>query len=402
MCTFSKFCTSFSTGERKIIIQTVIGRSGSLMLQSLLDNHPQILMFPGILNFYSTLWDNLNNSNNNQKKILLNHFIFLKDLMTPYNIYHHVGKHGNESTEIDYSKIIEEIEALSFNRESRREVFLAIHFAFCAYFRYDINKIKFIYCHEHSIDFNDLCMRNIINDFPDAQIFCSVRSATTNVYSILNWYKKKKKIENVLWQKNRYQFDAIQRFCIYWYIDGIRLINNYYQHFKIIRLEDIQKNPEAFMKVLCQILGIEFSKSLTETTFAGKLWHGDIFSDKKTGVRDSAIKVDVARPLIGNLLSFLASIYLKPVQKEFGYVPENKRVFVIEKYVLLITCVFWFYYSISDRWHHFVKKDNNYFSRKALMIIKKNILEIFSDVKNFSAYLNRRVLSCNKLIFIGK
>lgn len=48
------------------------GRSGSMLLQSLLDNHPQILMFPQIISIYFD-WDDLKELKN-PKKFLENFF----------------------------------------------------------------------------------------------------------------------------------------------------------------------------------------------------------------------------------------------------------------------------------------------------------------------------------------
>lgn len=326
--TFEQFVRSFEQNGSRVIVQTVAGRSGSLFLQSLFDGHPDILMYPGVINFYSTVTLIMGQDLSCWQSVLLESIETWKDIFQEYNIYSKVGRKGNECTDIDSCRILELVkQAIGETVPDRRTLFLAFHYAVGIYFNIDLLRVRIIYFHEHSGYIPPRVLDEIITDFPGCKMLCITRDPRSNYLSIVRW------------TKNRNQYCQITDRCWRWYLRYLQAINDYSDYFLIIRLEDIQRYREAYVMKLAELLSVDYNDSLLETTFCGKLWWGDNYSTLQSGFRNSAANGSWHRELSRIKVTVL-EILLKDELAALGYSAQYQN-FGLMHILALLLLPFW-------------------------------------------------------------
>lgn len=269
-----------------MVIQTVIGRGGSLLFQGLWDSHPQILMFPGMLNFYSKLWSEVVAGPEKWKEIIRAHLDFLDMLAEPLNIRKNLGERKDESIVIPKEEMISMLMGLKPSRDwQRRELFLAFHFVVAKAFHIQLEGKKIIYCHEHTVDVNGAWVTGILADFPSFRIFCCVRDPVSNYKSLVNWKVQRKDVDNTLWKSMAYQPDILLSYSVYWYLDGLIAASRFSSQFFFIRLEDLRAYRIRTLKLCAAIMEVEVTETMSVVSFGGKVWEGDVFSSKTSSYK---------------------------------------------------------------------------------------------------------------------
>lgn len=285
----------------------MIGRSGSLLLQSVLDGHPQVLMYPGIVNFYSEIAAKLAAEPTEWQRSVTETLQKWLQICEAYNIHRNLGDKGDESIVISTIQIAE-IAAQQLRSSpkdlSRSDWFLLIHYAIGVYMRIDLSQTEVIYCHEHDTQNNFVDDLSI--DFPTAFVVCSVRDPRSNFVSIQNWLAHTENLDVEAWATQKYIRGYRDLLCRRWYQRCLDLVNRHHDKFILVRLEDLQSSPLEYIERLAKILNIENCDALKQTTFGGRLWGGDCFSPRGAGFRNSA-----ATKLWQNKLSPLTQIALE-------------------------------------------------------------------------------------------
>jgi hypothetical protein len=355
--TFPEFQQQFKDNNGKVVVQTVIGRAGSLFLQSLLDNHPQVLMYPGVLNFYESMWRDVSKKPAEWKSIVKEKIILWNNVMVPYNIHQNLGEGGNETININPDEIVSIMEGSGSPGAGRRIFFLLLHYAVGVYFKKDLASVRVIYIHEHTVNVTGEMVAMMSEDFPDCKIICMVRNPLTNYPSIVNWERKRQTESGEIWKANRYIENIFMDMGIFWYKRFLKVINSHHSNFVIIRLEDMQKHRQDYLQKICRLLAISDSETLNHTTFLGKEWHGDNFSPRQKGFRQSAL-ASVEKSKLESMKQSLIIMLLKGEMNALGY--ELNAIGIFTRVKLWIIFPFWNFPDyrkiFSLRYYAYMKK----------------------------------------------
>ncbi len=348
---FSAFKQRMENNEIKIVFQMVVGRGGSLLLHSLLDNHPSILAYPGILNFHTDIWPAISSDPTNAEAVLAKKMGEWIAEMSPYNVGKNLGETFSDVIEIDCRKIAHETgKLLGSNFNDKKNLFIALQFSIADYFGISLNDKRVVYCHEHSSTYDVSLVQSILMAWPQALFLAILRDPRSNYIALLNWEKKRTELNIHTQERHRYIQNMYADMCYFWYTRLLEVASLHPDNFLLIRLEDLQKDKTQMLHKLCHELKIEFNDSLLQTTFLGKTWHGDNFSPKGSGIRNSADPKKWKTEL-----SFLRKSIFEIVLKREIEILEYPFLYRKNFFGKLFTWLFfpiWFYKD----WEHIFKK----------------------------------------------
>ncbi|MDH3972680.1 MAG: sulfotransferase [Deltaproteobacteria bacterium] len=270
---------NISTNVSVLAVQNY-GPSGTLLLQSLLDGHPNILSFPTVYihNFFY-FWDKHGDESTDS---LINSFI------DEYNFWFHpegavkaLGLHqmGENMDETIY--VSEEIfkNTLSHivgrdEHPSRKSFFIAIYFSYAKALGRKIDEPVVLVFPIHNLP--RLHAKYLIEDFPNAKFVHMIREPIQLIVSSF-----KHVTQNYL-PANPAECAYSQMLNDYikqWGWPNKRFVYGYKPYFneherfsKAVKLEDIHTNPEIVLKTICEWLDIPWHKCLLTSTFNGKKW----------------------------------------------------------------------------------------------------------------------------------
>ena len=325
------------TLPKKITALFHFGRSGTGLLHSLIDAHPEISTLPSV--YFSEFFDYFT-----WKKIIAggwedmaNRFTTIYDVLfdasssTPipdgYNKFISymgkkeglttVGKDKNETLSVDKKIFIKELKQLMsfYDRLDAITFFKLIHSSYEITLQNPYEK-KHIFYHIHNPE--DYAKLNFLSLTPSANLLMMVREPLQNCES---WIKKS-------FYENNYKKVASRIFTMMFDID-----NSIFQDKKSIgvRLEDLKENPKKTMQALCGWLDIIENDSLYEMTAQGKKWWGDPTSKDYEKEGSSPFgKISINRK-IGSVFSdndqFILSTLFYPFRVRFNYAKENLEQF---------------------------------------------------------------------------
>ena len=325
------------TLPKKITALFHFGRSGTGLLHSLIDAHPEISTLPSV--YFSEFFDYFT-----WKKIIAggwedmaNRFTTIYDVLfdasssTPipdgYNKFISymgkkeglttVGKDKNEILSVDKKIFIKELKQLMsfYDRLDAITFFKLIHSSYEITLQNPYEK-KHIFYHIHNPE--DYAKLNFLSLTPSANLLMMVREPLQNCES---WIKKS-------FYENNYKKVASRIFTMLFDID-----NSIFQDKNSIgvRLEDLKENPKKTMRALCGWLDILENDSLYEMTAQGKKWWGDPTSKDYEKEGSSPFgKISINRK-IGSVFSdndqFILSTLFYPFRVRFNYAKENLEQF---------------------------------------------------------------------------
>ncbi len=316
----------------KVIALLHFGRSGTGLLHSLIDSHPEMTTLPGVYlrgYFNEGIWEKL--SANGWRELperFADEFAVLFDARTskpipgrlgeqPFSIGKEegmtsVGENRNEFLSLDREMFCRAALRLMAGMESvdPKSFLMVVHAAF-----EEVNKstveqsVRKRLCFYHIHNPDDYAMPNFLRYAPNARLLMTVREPIQNCDSWLHLCldSHSKCVGRIL--ALLYGFDQIP----------FRLRPSVG-----VRLEDLKARPEATMKALCAWLGVEVTPSLYEMTAQGKKWWGDPTSpDYGQGEAMSPFDETTTKRPVGTILSakdqFILRTLFYPFSLRFGY-----------------------------------------------------------------------------------
>jgi len=391
-----------STPEKTILPQKIIslvhfGRSGSGLLHSLIDNHPEVSTLPSIYfseYFDHSTWDKIiKNGWYNIVDNFISTYEVLFDAKSNvsiatigkkrlYNIGFNegmvnMGNHQNESLSVDKNLFRQElISLLDCYKELNSLIFFKlVHVAYERAIK-NFNHKSLIFYHIHNPD--TYAQLNFIQSDPNANWVMIVRDP---IQSCESWIKHS-------FRHNDYQICAL-RIC-----KMLIEIDNYaYKNQKSIgvRLEDLKNYPKKTMPALCQWMGIEENESLYEMTMQGKKWWGDpTSSDHLTDGMNPFGKISINRK-IGSILSkndqFILRTFFYPFSVRFGYYDNNLEQFKNDLQTIrpMIDQMFDFEKVIKERTSD---ETNNFMNSGSYVYLRSILKDRWNVLNEFHTYPN--------------
>jgi len=322
---------------KKITAMVHFGRSGTGLLHSLIDGHPEVSTLPSI--YFSEFFDNFS-----WEKIIAGGWeemadrfvstyavlfdassdvkIFTKGKRLVDNIGNkegmtNVGKEGNEILSVNKKVFIEELQRLMdcYDRLNAASFFKLVHSAY-EKTQNDNNEKKLIFYHIHNPD--TYALLNFFKLEPNTNWLMMVREP---LQSCESWLLKS-------FRDNNYKDIVIKIFQMLFDIDQAIYRND---NSIGVRLEDLKEYPKETIQALCSWLGIKENNCLYQMTVQGKKWWGDPSSPDFTKEGMSPFDKTSINRKLGSVFSkkdqFILRTLFYPFSVRFGYAKENLEQF---------------------------------------------------------------------------
>ena len=381
----------------KIIALVHFGRSGTGLMHSLIDNHPQVSTLPSIYfseYFNPSTWEKIISSGWEK---MIDRFINIYDVFFDstskipiqskgqkliYDIGHMFGMTslGDKKDEILAINKVEfqaELQKLMkfYNVLNSFEFFKLVHLAYQKLIG-DKKEKNLIFYHIHNPDI--ITQLNFMQFAPNVSWLIMVREPLQSCESWIRDSFVKKKYDEIVFKilDMLYEIDKI----IYQQQNAIG-----------VRLEDLKDSPKKIMPILCRWMGIEETSSLYEMTAQGKKWWGDPHSpDYETDGMNPFGKTSVSRK-IGSIFSTTDQYILRtlfyPFNVRFGYTQKDQDQFELdlEKVRPMLDRLFDFEKVIIEN-----TKSNktNFMKSGSYLFFRSCLIERWNTLKKFGSYPN--------------
>ena len=263
------------------------GRSGTVFLHSLFDGHPEVLTFPAtrLNSFHHRQWPDIASANSRaemaRKFVAWNPSCFDGRRDRWLEGLADLGPNKDTPLFVDEARFEEALLARLPDgppgKITRREFFLAAHFAYAEARGEDTSKKTLLLYHMHSPEAYD-GVRAALDDFPGMVAIGTVRDP---IRSLASYLRKNRDVARAWGQADRDEygrmartggFNALYRHQLAGWselFDRLRIPRH------TVRLEDLHDRPRASMERLAAWLGIAWDERLLESTWGGLAYWGD-------------------------------------------------------------------------------------------------------------------------------
>ncbi len=311
----------------QVVFLYTLGRSGSNLLQSLLDENEEILMIPTIIWYYFDWEFKLSKHANNPHKLIYE-FIYNSSFSLDWYL-DGLGIDKNEIFDLKrdniYEKLLEVVSDTS--TINRKEFLLLFHEVYANVHNINLNTKTVLVLHHHfpingnaynfftnnfTIDFKgkDL-FTNALADFPNVKIMQTIRHPYEVFHSRINSIIDNEILDikafyNTIYSLNFSSCDALEKKFLL------------KEKYKFIHYEKMHQNTKATMIELAKFLNITYNDELLISTIGGKLWWGNNPSKPINGTNEKMAILKWQDNLEDDYKK-IAQSYFKQYIVKFGY-----------------------------------------------------------------------------------
>ena len=358
------------------------GRVGSDFFQSLLDSHPEIYVFNGVLKI-NDFWAKAYTTKIENKYIvedIINEFVghYIVKFKSYYDLEerkNELGKNRDEFIDINIEQYkIHLKKILELEPITTKSFLRAVYLAWALVLGQDLSRKKLFFHHLHHIWDLDTYLK----DFPNSKIIAMTRDPrAAYVSGVENWNKYSKLSKN----------PSHNYFVLNRTIEDASYLETLDKDYRVLKLEDL--GQKKILENFCSWAGVSFNKSMLHATWNGLRWWGDKLStskikEKETGFSPSIIKNKWEEKL-GIIEKVSLNFLLYNRLKWYGYKCENKSNFLY-----FLPMLFFIIVPTKYEWQYISPK-NLYFLLK-----EKKIRLIFTSFY----YYSKRVLLFYKLLLL--
>ena len=373
------------------------GRSGTGLLHSLIDDHPEVSTVPSIylseyfnhssweriisdgwsqmadrfMSIYDVIFDARSKTPVQSSGLILLYGIGLKEGMA------NVGDKRDEVLKVDKEVFRAELHRL-MNFYDQLDALLFFKLVHIAYDRAinNIHQKSLIFYHIHNP--STQAQLNFVRLAPKANWVMMVREP---LQSCESWLRRP-------FEKNDYVNIATRIRTMFFQIDTII----YHKKNSVgVRLEDLKERPRQTIPALCNWMGIKETESLYEMTAQGKKWWGDpSSSDFAQDGMNPFGKTSINRK-IGSIFSendqYILQTLFYPFSVRFGYIEENAEQFEIDLQTIrpMMDNMFDFEKTIVELTH----ADPEQFMKSGLYLyLRSALIERWDILKEHGTYPN--------------
>ena len=388
----------------KLVALLFVGRSGTVFLQSLIDNHPEISTLPNMYlrGFFGPgVWNKISAGGWRElPERFADEYEVLFDSTSPKTTPGRpndgrpnmgweegltaVGENRDEALSLDRKKFCFEALRLmgGLDNIDPRSFLMVIHAAYEKVLGTKTKKHIAFY-HIHNPD--NFTQLNFLRYAPDARLVVMVREP---IQSCESWIR-------LPFKQNDYTKIVPRILSMFFDIDKI-----VYRKLESVgvRLEDLKAQPKATMRALCAWMGVHEAPSLYQMTVQGKKWWGNLsYPDYQEGQDVSPFDdAPIKRP-VGMVFSEKDQLVLRtlfyPFSVRFGYRKPAQAAFEkdLKKIRPLLDELFDFETVILERSNidsvQF-KRSGNYLLLRAGLLDRWDVLNEFKDYPNMIFPLN--------------
>ena len=384
-------------GPNKIVSLVHFGRSGTGLLHSLIDGHPEVSSMPSIYFsefFNHSTWDNIVSGGWSK---MADHFIatykvlFDASVQNPIesksrNLITNLGQKEGMANLGDQRDEVLRVDKALFQLELQRLMDLHDHLDAYVFFKLvhmaydkalkDRNLKSLIFYHIHNPD--NYAKLNFVQSAPHANWVMMVREP---IQTCESWVRSS-------FYNNEYAGISTKIITMLFEIDNIIYDK---QNAIGVRLEDLKKFPRKTIPALCDWMGIEETESLYDMTAQGKKWWGDPGSPdfKKDGMEPFG-KTSIERTL-GSIFSendqFILRTLFYPFSVRFGYAEQNLEQFKVDLQVIrpMLDKMFDFEIKMGQRMH----KDAEQFMKSGYYLyLRSGLIDRWNLLAKWHTYPN--------------
>ena len=270
----------------KLILLAAGGRAGSHFFHSLLDEHPQILQFPGSIRVDNNLKLILDTKDLKKKAKLFIKFYpeFFNSKLNTLERWDRLGEKKQSDFKVNKKDFINHFYKLSYKKKDKGSYSLLInlHLAYFLARKKDIKNLKVLFIHTHSLNWTKKFLD--IFKVKKVDIIHTIRhplsSLTSPIKSWLVFNSGKSFFPKDLF----YQIDTVIN-CIY----DLKKLGKVH----IISLERLHLENTALMKKFCYKFKIKYKSSLKNSTINGLKWWGDKINGKYLNGINKSFKIKI-------------------------------------------------------------------------------------------------------------
>ena len=379
------------------------GRSGTGLLHSLIDGHPEVSTMPSIYFsefFNHSTWEKIVSDGWSK---MADHFIATYEALFDASVQNPIesksgtfianaGRKDGMANVGDQRDEVLRVDKTLFRTELHRLMGLHDHLDAFGFFKLahtaydkaikDPNHKNLIFYHIHNPD--NYAKLNFVQAASNANWVMMVREP---IQACESWVRSN-------FDNNEYAYIPTQIITMLFEIDNII----YHKQRTIgVRLEDLKESSRKTIPALCDWMGIKETESLYEMTAQGKRWWGDPTSPdyEKDGMKPfgkTSIKRKVGVVFTENDQFILRTLFY-PFSVRFGYVEENLEQFKADLKMIrpMLDEMFGFEKTIAERTQvdaeQFIKSGSYLYLRSGL-IDRWNVLSQFHTYPNMIKPLN--------------
>lgn len=286
-------------------------KTGTTMLLCLLDNHPELLVYPPDSGFYYMYYPKFESSDyTDQQKIDYISGVIVDQLKTEIAMLSEADRDDlNFPIKALRTDIISYAEQTA---KTPRDMLLSLIQGYRDHFKGSPNPIHWV----EKTTSTEFYAAEILKWFPRAKFIHVVRDPRDNWASLKSG-----------WSARYSQFnDSLER-LLQSMIDRGKLGLEFARHnnnrfgddiYKVIKYEDLVTHPREVLNDICDFLEIVFSENMMVPTICGKLWRGNNFDGLKFD-GPSNVNVGRWRERITEKEAKLIEYYFSDLMGHFGY-----------------------------------------------------------------------------------
>ena len=261
--------------KKKLIVLSTFGHCGVDWLHSLLDDHKQILIIPS-LSFYrkSEIVKKKFKINTKNKMLFVEKLLDLLLKTRTHTMRLKILRYPQKKTL--FKKYVYHYLSQRENFNLNKDLFEAIHFAYVKINNIDIKKKKVIVAHEH-LPWN--CYK--YKKYFDTKFVLILRDPRASIAGSIKYLKR------FTQQLTGYQIDMIFSY----FLSAFALSEQTNKKkLYVIRNEKMNLNLKKEMKKLSNWMGVNYDKSMLDSTLLGKKWNGESAYIAKNDLRKKVPK----------------------------------------------------------------------------------------------------------------
>ena len=384
-------------GPNKTVALVHFGRSGTGLLHSLIDGHPEVSTTPSIYFsefFNHSTWGKIVSGGWNKmadRFIATYEVLFDASVQNPIEsmsraLIANLGQKEGMANLGDQRDEVLRVDKALFRAELQRLMDLNDHLDAYVFFKLvhmaydkalkDRNLKNLIFYHIHNPDY--YAKLNFVQSAPNANWVMMVREP---IQACESWVRSN-------FHNNAYADIPTKIITMLYEIDNIIYDK---QNAVGVRLEDLKESPQKTIPALCDWMGIEETESLYEMTAQGKKWWGDPGSPdfKKDGMEPFG-KTSIERTL-GSIFTendqFILRTLFYPFSVRFGYAEQNLEQFKVDLQAIrpMLDKMFGFEIKMAQRMH----KDAEQFMKSGYYLyLRSGLIDRWNMLAKWHTYPN--------------
>lgn len=296
-------------------------KSGTTLLLCLLDNHPELLVYPADSAFFYGYYPEFESPIYSDHQKIERMAVFVANKLEIE--LHTLSESDRKELNFPLNAMRHDLRIYASETEKKsRDMLISLMKAYRKHFKGSPNAVRWL----EKTTSSEIYAAKILEWFPNARFIHVIRDPRDNWASL-----------KAGWSKLYYRFNDSPHRLMHQMIErgklGMEFARNNMDRFgsdiyKIIKFEDIVTRPKRILNEICDFLNIRFSETMLIPTVCGNLWKGNNFQGLKFN-RPSDANVGKWRERITEDEACLIEYHFGSLMEYFGYeaiYPSKQRM----------------------------------------------------------------------------